>query len=183
MSQVNSSLEKIPGRKKRRRPLDTTRLTRDYYREKGWCITYVQRTIKQRIKGQPFPRTISFDAFGFADHFAFPYPWRMRPEQGTLKAIQTCAVNDISGHLRKILACARAMAFLEVTPGHSIVIAAWARGKNRGDPMRRRFRIVKLSEFEKAIREMPIGASSVLKLRARKPKKEKSAPLFDGVTS
>lgn len=182
MIQTRADSVKTRARKKPRRPLDTTRLTRDYYRERGWCVTYVQRTIKKwyrdPITKQLRRRTLSFDAFGFADHFAFPYPWMQRPEQGTFKAIQTCAVSDIAPHFDKIVHNARGLAFLEASPGHSITIMAWARGKNRGDPIRRRVQLVRVKDYEKVLAGIRLGAFSELKKRV---KKEKPMPLFEGV--
>lgn len=176
-----SSNSTITPRKKPRRKLDTTRLTRDYYRSKGWCITYVQRTVKINIPGTPFKKTRSYDAWNIADHIAFPYPERMRPEQGTIKLIQTCAVSGISEHVKKILDNARGCYFLEASPGHSITIAAWARGKQRGDPMRKRFRHITLADYAPIIAALQAqpGVCSPLWQRKMPEPKPKPVPLFE----
>lgn len=165
-------------------PVPTTKLTRDYYKSRGWMVTYVQRSVQSR---QPngVVRTLSFDAWGFADFLMFPDPDRIARPRYTIKAVNSCAISDIGAHVRKFVMNARAWAFLKCSKRHDLVIAGWARDAGHNQ-YRAEFRRVTLADFDEAMKP---GVFSFHRLPAPRQKKAKPVPvpaaeavptLFDG---
>ena len=135
---------KVIAKRKRRKPWkQATNLTRKYYEAKGFHIAYVERVIKRKIPGTPWRKTLTFDAFGFADFFAFKIG---RPG---FVGINSCkGMHELRLHVEKFRLLSSAHDFLVHDSNNRIVVFAWDRPRERGLRIRMKCRQLRLADFE-----------------------------------
>lgn len=127
--------------KKRRKPLATTALTRQFYERHGYRVAFVERYVERPIPGTNRKFKVRFDAFGFADHLMF--------KVGTpgIRAINSCGMTGgaIAEHITKILANPLAWEFLQ-DQNNRIGVMGWKRGE-RGKAATYKYRAITLAMF------------------------------------
>lgn len=151
-------------KKKRRKPIPASALTKGMYEKLGWRIAFVERfiaPIKKRI-----------DCFGFADHIAY------KPGQLGFRFLNSCAVCDVSKHRNTILANPRAFEILEMDPNNRITIVGWERGKP-GRGVRSKCEHVRLADFTNGKPPEPVKAPrpKARECRVCKKKDTKARPI------
>lgn len=131
------------NKKKRRKPIPASALTKGLYEKLGWRIAFVERfiaPIRQRV-----------DCFGFADHIAY------KPGQPGFRFLNSCAFDRVADHRKSILANPRAYEILELDPNNRITIVAWERGKP-GQGVRSKVEHVRLTDFANGKPPEPVKA-------------------------
>lgn len=130
-----------PAKPKRRKPLATTTMTRDFYTARGYRVAFVERYVERPIPGTDRKFKVRFDAWGFADHLMF------KPGELGMRAVNSCGMTggDLAAHVTSILANPRAYEFLQ-DPNNRIGVMGWKRGA-RGKPATYKFRKITLEMY------------------------------------